>query len=724
MKLNHLNFTTKWVKGILNVEADCLSRHPCAQATDGDEIDEEVNVAKINMLSLIETELTKPDSKAPQADQMATINSLQSANSTLTDERLKELKLFAEQDETYQEIKSMLQEGFPNTPKADMDQKQAPYLKVRDSLTTDDDGFLCRDDKFVVPSGLVQTYLSRLHSMHQGEAKMISRARSTLWWPWMARDISNFSKSCLPCETSKDSNPAEKLLTHEPATYPFQFLHMDIGQEQGHYYLISTDQYSGYPIISNTGKTCNTNQVISAVAEIITYFSIPETIYSDGGPQFLKNGAFDIFCKEWGIKHVLSSPYMPRSNGHAEAAVKQMKKLIRANVSTNGVLNSQSCLAGLQVFRNTARSPSGISPNELVFGHLVRDSLPVPREMLMPEFRYKVEERLFKHKQNLLPDAEKYGPKRELSLLAPKTPVRIQNPISKKWDTTGFIVKFGANTREYEVRTGHKLIRRNRHFLKEINVEAVAQEKQPAQAPDLPAKDEEEQADTRQRKISFSSPDPTVTQNEEDAADRFTAPTERRTPCPSDKTDRFPMPAEREVTESPPDKEDQEEHRTTWYQKPAQRRDITSPSDKQPTTSMTPQSQAQIQQSMPRLEKPKLAWPNNITLKPRKKPSLLDSGPDQTKIPSRLPNSFQSNNTRTNRMSRTPRPNTYWDPESNWRTPTTKPANRKERWDKDSKWTPPSKTSTTPTPRTPRTPRSTSKPIEYNDDWMDEAFSD
>jgi hypothetical protein len=37
---------------------------------------------------------------------------------------------------------------------------------------------------------------------------------------------------------------------------------------------------------------------------------------------------------------------------------------------------------------------------------------------------------------------------------------------------------------------------------------------------------------------------------------------------------------------------------------------------------------------------------------------------------------------------------------------------------------PPSKTSTTPTPRTPRTPRSTSKPVEYNDDWMDEAFSD
>jgi hypothetical protein len=55
---------------------------------------------------------------------------------------------------------------------------------------------------------------------------------------------------------------------------------------------------------------------------------IPEVIYSDRGPQFVKDGNFDKFCEEWGICHVHSYPYMPRSKDVAESGVKEMKKLI------------------------------------------------------------------------------------------------------------------------------------------------------------------------------------------------------------------------------------------------------------------------------------------------------------------------------------------------------------------------------------------------------------
>jgi hypothetical protein len=33
-----------------------------------------------------------------------------------------------------------------------------------------------------------------------------------------------------------------------------------------------------------------------------------------------------------------------------------------------------------------------------------------------------------------------------MELLSPKTPVRIKDPISKKWDKTGFVVSFGVKT--------------------------------------------------------------------------------------------------------------------------------------------------------------------------------------------------------------------------------------------------------------------------------------
>jgi len=42
MKLDHLQFRVKWVKGKDNVEADSLSRAPCSRAKSDDELDEKL----------------------------------------------------------------------------------------------------------------------------------------------------------------------------------------------------------------------------------------------------------------------------------------------------------------------------------------------------------------------------------------------------------------------------------------------------------------------------------------------------------------------------------------------------------------------------------------------------------------------------------------------------------------------------------------------------------
>ena len=44
------------------------------------------------------------------------------------------------------------------------------------------------------------------------------------------------------------------------------------------------------------------------------------------GPQL--SGPFKQWCKENNIKHEVSSPYNPKSNGLAEAAVKNVKNII------------------------------------------------------------------------------------------------------------------------------------------------------------------------------------------------------------------------------------------------------------------------------------------------------------------------------------------------------------------------------------------------------------
>ena len=108
--------------------------------------------------------------------------------------------------------------------------------------------------------------------MHQAGDKMMARARKSLWWPLITRDVNNAALTCKPCQEYKPSNLDEPLRNHEVATYPFQFVHMDLGEVNGKHFLIAVDQYSGFPQIYECGKTAKTEQVIAHTINLFENF--------------------------------------------------------------------------------------------------------------------------------------------------------------------------------------------------------------------------------------------------------------------------------------------------------------------------------------------------------------------------------------------------------------------------------------------------------------------
>src|SRR6266404_8073930 len=117
--------------------------------------------------------------------------------------------------------------------------------------------------------------------MHQAADKMAARAKKSIWWPFIKHDIQNVAQSCKTCQERKPSNPPETIRHHEEATFPFQFIHMDLANYEGKQFLISTDQYSAFPHIVECGKTATAAQVVGHVRAMITHYSIPVTIYTD-----------------------------------------------------------------------------------------------------------------------------------------------------------------------------------------------------------------------------------------------------------------------------------------------------------------------------------------------------------------------------------------------------------------------------------------------------------
>ena len=128
-------------------------------------------------------------------------------------------------------------------------------------------------------------------------------------------------------------------------------------------------------------------QVITAIRQSFCRTAIPETVWSDGGPQF-KSKKFNDFARQWGFTHKLSFLYYPQSNRKIEATIKAMKKLISTSWNGRQIDHEHLCRALLQ-YRNTPSRKDSLSPAQKLYGHPVQDTLPAHRRSFAPEWQHK-----------------------------------------------------------------------------------------------------------------------------------------------------------------------------------------------------------------------------------------------------------------------------------------------------------------------------------------------
>ena len=99
---------------------------------------------------------------------------------------------------------------------------------------------------------------------------------------------------------------------------------------------------------------------------------VPVQIRTDGGPQF-KSSKFQQFPKKWGVTSTISTPHYPQSNGHAEAAVKAMKLIVKT--AEHGSLDCDEFSSGLIEWINTPKVHE-LSPAEILYSAPLRSIVP------------------------------------------------------------------------------------------------------------------------------------------------------------------------------------------------------------------------------------------------------------------------------------------------------------------------------------------------------------
>ena len=159
----------------------------------------------------------------------------------------------------------------------------------------------------------------------------------------------------------------------------------------------------------------------------------------------------------------MSTPDYPQSNGHAEDAVKVLKHLV-SKTTTTGSIND-NFYRGLLELRNKPGA-DGRSPAQMVFGHPIRSCGPAHHSTFAAEWQQQAEECDSKAARLLQGAQQHYNASAHaLTTLKIGALVRLQDPVSRRWDKCGTIVGVGYH-RDYLIKTpSGRVMWRNRRFL-------------------------------------------------------------------------------------------------------------------------------------------------------------------------------------------------------------------------------------------------------------------
>ena len=352
-------FRMVYIPGVRNHTSDALSRHPSGIRQPARlELQDDHHSSAATCLPASPTPSSRVDdisihSSPNDDDGLATALCAAVLDAPITWE---DLQITTAADTNLRNLSDVIEDGPPDArhhlPAGIRD--YFPFIHDLSSVN----GVICRGERIVIPAQLRQTCLNALHAAHQGTSGMTARAQTSLFWPGISKDIAETRSKCTVCNSNAPSQPAMPSTTPADPEYPFQHLCTDYFHHEGVSYLVLVDRYSNWPIVTHSSN--GANGLIATLRETFSTYGIPDTLTSDGGPEFSAHSTRDFlksltsdggpefsahstrnFLKSWSVHHRVASAYNPHGNCRAEVAVKSTKRLIARNTGPGGALSNQ-----------------------------------------------------------------------------------------------------------------------------------------------------------------------------------------------------------------------------------------------------------------------------------------------------------------------------------------------------------------------------------------------
>lgn len=227
---------------------------------------------------------------------------------------------------------------------------------------------------------LKKTILHEMHKAHaaghMGYAKTLRRVAEQFYWPGLAADVKDYTKSCPVCLGMKSSTQAPIGLLHSlpvPSS-KWEQISMDFivslpVSKAGHdAVLVVTDRLTKMVVCIPTTTTVTAPATAQLFMQhVFRHFGLPKIIISDRDPRFVSAFWRSLF-KCCGTKLAFSSSYHPESDGSTERVNRTLEQVLRCHCSQFGGA-WEDHLHWAEFAINSAKHVStGFSPFHLMYG--------------------------------------------------------------------------------------------------------------------------------------------------------------------------------------------------------------------------------------------------------------------------------------------------------------------------------------------------------------------
>lgn len=225
-----------------------------------------------------------------------------------------------------------------------------------------------------VPASLQRKVFDQFHNLaHPGVKATTKLIASRFVWQRMLRNITDWTRGCLPCQQSKIHRHTKAPLV--PFVGPqMRFRHINIDivgplpSSQGYAYCLTcVDRYTRWvevlPMVDIRAETIAS----TFYAGWISRFGVPEIITTDQGRQF-ESALFRDLTNILGAQRTRTTAYNPKANGMIERTHRVIKAAIKCR-SSNWVDELPTILLGM---RAVVKEDLGATVSELVYGETIR----------------------------------------------------------------------------------------------------------------------------------------------------------------------------------------------------------------------------------------------------------------------------------------------------------------------------------------------------------------